>query len=58
MKQEGSVHSFEVQMRRCDGTIIWVQSSDRVIRDADGRVLYYEGAVKDITERKRTEEAL
>jgi signal transduction histidine kinase len=32
--------------------------SARAVRDGEGQVLYYEGAVEDITERKRAEEAL
>jgi len=57
-EREGEVRDFEVQWRRHDGTIIWVTDIARAIRDGEGRVLYYEGAVKDITERKRAEEAL
>jgi PAS domain S-box-containing protein len=30
----------------------------RAVCDADGRVLYYEGSVADITERRRAEQAL
>jgi PAS domain S-box-containing protein len=58
MDREGVVRDFEAQWRRHDGTIIWVKESARAVRDAEGQVLYYEGAVEDITERKRTEEAL
>ena len=58
IKREGVVRGFEVQLRRHDGTTIWVRSNTRAIRDADGRVLHYEGSVEDITERKRAEERL
>jgi len=58
MEREGVVPDFEVQWRRRDGTIIWVRESARAVRDGEGRVLYYEGAVEDITERKRAEEEL
>jgi PAS domain S-box-containing protein len=58
MERQGVVRRFEMQLRRYDGTIIWVEDNARVVRDADGRVLYYEGSDQDITERKRAEEAL
>ncbi len=58
LKRDGALHDLEVQLRRRDGTIIWGRSNLRAARDADGQVLYYEGSVEDITERKRAEEAL
>jgi PAS domain S-box-containing protein len=56
MEREGVMRDFEVQWRRHDGKIIWVRESARIVQDADGRALYYDSAVEDITERKRTEE--
>ncbi len=58
MDRERVVRDFEAQWRRHDGTIIWVKDTARAVRDADGRVLYYEGTVENVTERKRAEEAL
>jgi two-component system cell cycle sensor histidine kinase/response regulator CckA len=55
---DGSVHSFELQMRRRDGRIIWVATHDRLVRDADGQPLLIEGLVEDITERKFAQEQL
>lgn len=56
MDREGVVRDFEAQWRRRDGTITWVKDTARAVRDADGRVLYYEGALEDITERQQAEE--
>ena len=58
IERERVVRGFEVQLRRRDGTAIWVRSSARAVCDADGQVLSYEGSLEDITERKRAEEAL
>jgi PAS domain S-box-containing protein len=55
---EGIVGNYEMQLRRRDGTIIWVEENTRVIRNPEGQVLYYEGGLQDITERKRMEETL
>ncbi len=56
IERKGVLTGFEVRWRRFDGTPVWVRESARVVRDATGRVAYYEGAVEDITERKRSEE--
>ncbi|MDQ3970769.1 MAG: PAS domain S-box protein, partial [Thermoproteota archaeon] len=59
LAQENEVVSeFESQIRRKDGSIAWVSENARAVYDDDGVLLYYEGFVEDITERKRTEEAL
>jgi PAS domain S-box-containing protein len=55
---QGGTGVFECQMRRKDGSLIWVRQSARVVRDGRGRVLGYEGSVEDITERRLAEERL
>jgi PAS domain S-box-containing protein len=52
---EGS-HQFEMQLRRRDGSPIWVKDTARAILGEQGLVLYYEGALEDVTERKMLEE--
>jgi PAS domain S-box-containing protein len=58
LERDGVVLGFEAQLRRRDGKIILVKDTARLVRDGEGRVLYYEGSLEDITERKRTGEAL
>jgi PAS domain S-box-containing protein len=58
MSPDGLIRNFEVRLRRRDGQAIWVRESTRAIPDAEGRLQYFEGALEDITEHKRTEEAL
>jgi PAS domain S-box-containing protein len=41
-----------------DGTLLWMQSLGRAERDASGRVTRLSGLELDITERRRTEDAL
>jgi len=53
MREVGSVTQFESQAHRRDGSVIWISENARVVRATDGRALYYEGTVEDITERKR-----
>jgi PAS domain S-box-containing protein len=40
------------------GEIRWIQARGQVFRDADGKPMKLAGSIEDITERKRTEEAL
>jgi PAS domain S-box-containing protein len=58
IQRDGTVSRFESQVYRKDGSIIWISESARAVRDAAGQVLYYEGTVEDITERRRAEDAL
>jgi two-component system, cell cycle sensor histidine kinase and response regulator CckA len=58
LEQDGSFQNIEYQLRRRDGHVISVEENGRVVRDEEGRVLYYEGTLTEITERKRIEEQL
>jgi len=55
---EGVVRRYEMQYCRPDGSSIWVWDTVRTIPGDDGRLLYQEGSLEDITERKRAEQAL
>ena len=57
-EQDGVVREYEIPFRRRDGSIAWLRNNARVVRDTAGRVLWYEGSLEDITERKRAEGAL
>jgi diguanylate cyclase (GGDEF)-like protein/PAS domain S-box-containing protein len=58
LERDRVVRGFEVRSRRRDGTVIWVRNTVRAVHNAAGQVLYYEGSLEDITERKRVEEEL
>ena len=58
MQDQDSISNFESSAFRKDGTNIWVSEKARAIRGERGEILYYEGFVEDITERKRTAEEL
>lgn len=55
---EGRVTNFESQVYRRDGSIIWISENAREVRSMDGELLYYEGTVEDISERKCYEETI
>jgi PAS domain S-box-containing protein len=53
-----TVDCYEAPLRRLDQRIIWARIRGHTVRDASGRIQFFETAVEDITERRRTEEAL
>jgi sigma-B regulation protein RsbU (phosphoserine phosphatase) len=58
MQEHDTLSGFESKIFRKDETIIWISENCRAVRDADGKLLYYEGTVEDITERKRAEDQI
>ena len=50
--------SHETRWKTKNGSIIWVLMTVHDVRDKSSEILYYEGFVFDITERKHAEEAL
>ncbi|WP_118171073.1 PAS domain-containing sensor histidine kinase [Nostoc sphaeroides] len=58
MEKYGSISEFESQIYRRDGSIVWISEKAYAVRDEEGKLLYYEGLIEDITQRKQTEEEL
>lgn len=58
IERDGQINGLEASWTRQDGVAIIVRESARAIRDPQGRTLYYDGTVIDITARKRAEGAL
>ena len=58
MQEHDTLSGFESKIYSKDGTIIWISENCRAVRDAQGRLLSYEGTVEDITERKHSEEQI
>jgi len=58
LEANGFVNAFEFELARKDGEKIWASVNARVVRDENDITQYYEGTVRDITERKLSEQAL
>jgi len=58
MDEQGVVIDFQSEVRRADGSVIWIAEFARTIYDARGNPLFYGGCVMDITDRRRAEQAL
>lgn len=58
LEQQGHVTNFESEIHRRDGSVIWISENARAVRDEQGVLLFYEGTVEDITERKRSDQQM
>ncbi len=58
LEEQGFIKGNETERLRKDGSKIWVSSNAHVVRDPEGKILYYEGTVEDITARKHLESKL
>ncbi|MDD3354957.1 bifunctional diguanylate cyclase/phosphodiesterase [Zoogloea sp.] len=58
MQIQGEVRDFVSPVRRRDGSVVWISESAHSVRDTDGRFLYYEGSVRDITAQREAENRL
>ncbi|RPH48641.1 MAG: sensor domain-containing diguanylate cyclase [Desulfobacteraceae bacterium] len=55
LMEKGFISGKEVMLKRKDGTPIWGSITARAIRDHEGKVVYFDGNVTDITDHKRME---
>lgn len=58
MQEHDTLSGFQSQTYRKDGSSIWIEENCRAVRDRQGKLLYYEGTVADITQQRQMEEAL
>jgi PAS domain S-box-containing protein len=58
LEKEGKIIGLESAWHQRDGNTLYVRENASVIRDADGKILYYDGNVEDITYWKQAEQAL
>lgn len=58
MQEHDVLTNFESETFRKDGTTIWISENCRAVRNAQGKLRYYEGTVEDITQRRQAEKNL
>jgi PAS domain S-box-containing protein len=58
LEEHDRITGFEYQAYRYDGDLMWLAEHARVLRDADGKLVSYQGIVTDISQRKLAEAAL
>lgn len=55
LNRESEIRGLEAAWKTRDNRLIDVRENARVMRDANGNPLYYEGTLEDVTERKKVE---
>jgi PAS domain S-box-containing protein len=58
LDRDGVVKGFETEVYRKDKKNIWISINARAVRDSNGDIMYYEGTVENITERKQVADSL
>jgi len=58
IEEKGEVLGFESQVYRIDGSQIWISENCHAVRSNKGHLLYFEGTIEDITERKKAQDIL
>jgi diguanylate cyclase (GGDEF)-like protein/PAS domain S-box-containing protein len=56
--RDGRIDQLRIQVFRRDGSRIWVSENARVVRDNQGRPIFFEGTLEDITAQVEAEQAL
>jgi PAS domain S-box-containing protein len=56
IERDGEIKGLESYWKKPDNTLVYIRENARVIRDADGRAVCYEGTIEDISDQKRAEE--
>jgi len=58
LEQRDLIENEELQFIRKDKSLIWVSRTIQAIRDEQGKTLYFEGLLEDITDRRNSVEQL
>lgn len=58
VEKHGSVSSYEIKLKKKDGSVIDCLLSTTTRRNMRGKIIGYQGIVRDITERVRTQELI
>ncbi|MEW6195841.1 MAG: PAS domain S-box protein [Bacteroidota bacterium] len=58
IEKKGEVNNYESAWLRMDGSLGYVREYAKAIKNENGKTLYYEGIIEDITEKKLSEKYL
>lgn len=57
ISEAGEILDHDIELKRSDGSTVWVQDTARAVFDDDGTLVYCEGALIDMTEKVRARKA-
>jgi hypothetical protein len=58
MEEKGEIYGLEDTWKRQDGEMVYIRENAKAVRDNRGKVIYYDGTIEDVTDRKLAEKAL
>lgn len=58
LQDKGEVKNFEAQLTRKDGSVWWASANVKFYKDPQGNILGVDGIVRDVTGKKKVEQAL
>ncbi len=58
MEEKGEIYGLEDIWKRQDDKMVYIRENAKAVRDNQGKVLFYDGTIEDITESKLAEKAL
>lgn len=58
LKGQGIVTDFEVQLKRKNGQVFWGSFNIKGVTNKKGKIIFHDGILEDISERKKWEEAI
>jgi diguanylate cyclase (GGDEF)-like protein/PAS domain S-box-containing protein len=58
VREKGSIEGFECRFKRKDGIPFWASLNSRAVQGMNGELLYLEGYIQDITEKKHADKQL
>ncbi|MFH2133144.1 MAG: ATP-binding protein [bacterium] len=56
IREAGHIENFEVEMKKKDGSFVWVSSNAKLLKNADGAEIGIEGVTRDISRLKEAED--
>ena len=58
LNQKGVLQNIETTLKLRDGRSIWVSINIHLVRDDQGNILYHEGTINDISQKKQQEKVM
>lgn len=55
LEKNDALRNREIKVRSAKGGTIWINENARAVRNDNNQILYYEGSIEDITQRKEAE---
>jgi PAS domain S-box-containing protein len=55
IQKDGHVENFEAEIRKKDGSFVWVSTNAKLLTNAEGSIIGIEGVTRDISQLKKSE---